>query len=64
MQLGTEWAQENRSLVLYVPSAIVPEEANGVLNPNHPEFAAVRMEIEREFHYDPRMFATRTAVKP
>ncbi len=59
MRFGTKWAQENRSLVLYVPSAIVPEETNGVLNPNHPEFADVRMEIEREFHYDPRMFAAR-----
>jgi RES domain-containing protein len=59
MQYGTQWAQENRSLVLYVPSAIVPEETNGVLNPNHPQFRAVRMEIEREFHYDSRMFARR-----
>ncbi len=56
MQFGTRWAQENRSLVLYVPSAIVPEETNGLLNPNHAEFGAVRMAIEREFHYDSRMF--------
>jgi RES domain-containing protein len=61
MRFGTKWAQESRSLVLYVPSAIVREETNGVLNPNHPEFAGVRMEIEREFHYDPRMFVAHTA---
>jgi RES domain-containing protein len=61
MRFGTKWAQENRSLVLYVPSAIVREETNGVLNPNHPEFAGVRTEIEREFHYDPRMFVAHTA---
>src|SRR6266542_2691617 len=42
MQYGTQWVQENRSLALYVPSAIVPEETNGVLNPSHPEFRAVR----------------------
>ena len=59
MQFGTRWARENRSLVLYVPSAIVPEETNGVLNPRHPEFSAVRMKIEREFHYDARMLAKR-----
>jgi RES domain-containing protein len=61
MEFGTQWAQEKRSLVLYVPSAIVPEETNGVVNPAHAEFAAVRMEIEREFHYDSRMFAKRRA---
>lgn len=61
MQLGTQWAQENRSLVLYVPAALIPEEANAVLNPNHPEFAGVTMTIERAFHYDPRMFELRFA---
>ncbi|MGH7368173.1 MAG: RES family NAD+ phosphorylase [Candidatus Rokuibacteriota bacterium] len=38
MKFGTRWVQEKRSLILYVPSAIVPEETNGLLNPNHPEF--------------------------
>jgi RES domain-containing protein len=61
MEFGTQWAQEKRTLVLYVPSAIVPEETNGVVNPAHAGFAAVRMEIEREFHYDSRMFAKRRA---
>jgi RES domain-containing protein len=61
MEFGTQWAQEKRSLVLYVPSAIVPEETNGVVNPAHAEFATVRMEIERDFHYDSRMFARRRA---
>jgi RES domain-containing protein len=59
MEFGTRWARENRSLVLYVPSVLVREERNAVLNPNHPEFSGVRMTIEREFHYDPRMFRTR-----
>jgi RES domain-containing protein len=61
MEFGTQWAQAKRSLVLYVPSAIVPEESNAVINPAHAEFASVRMEIEREFHYDSRMFAKRRA---
>ena len=59
MQFGTRWAQEKRSLVLYVPSIIVPEETNGVLNPGHPEFKGVRMRVERDFHYDSRMLARR-----
>lgn len=62
MNFGTQWAQQNRSLVLYVPSVVVQEALNGVLNPNHPEFGAVTMAIERDFHYDPRIFLARNSA--
>jgi len=61
MDFGTTWIQEGRSLVLYLPSALVPEERNAVLNPNHPEFPAVKISIQRDFHYDPRMHVPRTS---
>jgi RES domain-containing protein len=61
MDFGTTWAQANRSLVLRVPSALLPEESNAVLNPNHPEFAAVTMTILRPFRYDDRMYTERVA---
>ena len=64
MRFGTEWATRNRSLMLVVPSAILPEEINGVLNRNHPAFAGVTMHIERPFHYDDRMFAPRRLRRP
>src|SRR2546425_5634843 len=32
MRFGTRWAREKRSLILYVPSAIIPEESNGIVN--------------------------------
>ncbi len=59
MDFGTRWAHENRSLVLYVPSVLVREEGNAVLNPSHPEFVSVKISIERDFHYDLRMYAPR-----
>ena len=43
----------------HVPSALVPEERNAVINPAHREFAAVQMVIEREFGYDDRMYRPR-----
>jgi len=58
MDFGTTWVQGNRSLVLYIPSVLIPEERNAVINPNHRGFAAVKMAIEREFHYDGRMYPT------
>jgi RES domain-containing protein len=64
MAFGTAWAHEARSLVLHVPSAVVPEEGNAVLNPRHPEFAGVRMSIGRDFHYDPRMYLARAGRPP
>ena len=63
MQFGTRWALESRSLVLYVPSVLVKEEGNAVLNPNHPQFALVTLTIERDFRYDPRMFAVRSFAR-
>ena len=61
MDFGTKWAREQRSLVLYVPSAVLREETNTLLNPGHAEFAAVTMTIERAFSYDPRMYLPRRA---
>lgn len=55
MEFGTRWAREARSLVLYVPSVIVPEECNAVLNPAHPEFRGVRMTLDRDFRFDARI---------
>ena len=59
MDFGTRWARAGRSLVLHVPSALVAEEENAVLNPLHPEFAGVEMAVERPFHYDARMYLPR-----
>jgi RES domain-containing protein len=56
MDFGTRWAQQNESLVLYVPSALIQEERNAVINPSHHEFAGVRIAIERDFSFDRRMY--------
>lgn len=40
--LGTHWAEEKTSVVLEVPSVIVPQESNYLLNPLHPEFRRVQ----------------------
>jgi RES domain-containing protein len=59
MEFGTRWAHEKRSLVLYVPSALVREETNAVRNPRHPELSGITMRIERRFDYDGRLFLPR-----
>jgi RES domain-containing protein len=38
-----------------VPSAILPEEHNFVLNPEHPGAQRLRLVRERQFTFDPRL---------
>lgn len=54
--LGHGWLQASRSLALRVPSVIVAQEHNLLLNPAHSEFAQVRLAAEPEpFHFDDRL---------
>jgi len=54
-QIGDAWLSEQRSLLLRVPSVIIPEEYNYVLNTQHPEFKNVRIERMEPFLFDPRV---------
>lgn len=54
-RIGDEWLAAGRSLALAVPSAIVPEELNYVLNSEHPAFARLRVGRPMTFLLDPRL---------
>ncbi len=54
--LGSEWALSRRSLVLSVPSAVVPEELNYLVNPAHPSFRKLGIGQPVSFGLDPRLF--------
>lgn len=54
--LGRAWMDEGRTLALAVPSVLIPEERNVVLNPRHPDFARVAIAGSRPFSFDPRMW--------
>ncbi len=41
--IGATWAASRRTMVLAVPSAVLPEETNYLLNPLHPEFKRLRI---------------------
>jgi len=53
--VGDAWARENRSAVLAVPSVLIPEEFNFLLNPNHADFRKIKIEKPTEFVFDPRL---------
>jgi RES domain-containing protein len=55
-RIGDKWIKERRSAVLQVPSAIVPEEFNYLLNPLHSDFkTAVAIRKAGPFAVDPRL---------
>lgn len=56
--IGTEWLASNRSIVLEVPSVVIPLERNLILNPSHPRFSEVRTIESVPFFFDPRIFKT------
>ena len=55
LEWGTAWAGSRRSLLARVPSVVVPEEANVLVNPMHPDAAEVRAMKVRRWLYDARL---------
>lgn len=53
--IGTAWAIAKGSLVLKVPSAVIPEEHNYLINPNHPDAARLEIGAAKPFGFDPRI---------
>jgi RES domain-containing protein len=55
--LGDAWLQSRRTALLAVPSVIVPQERNFVLNPAHPDFPLVHVGRPEPFTFDPRLWS-------
>jgi len=54
--MGNEFVRANKSLVLKIPSAIVEEEHNFIINPNHVEFKKIKLRAHSSFQFDKRLF--------
>jgi RES domain-containing protein len=53
--VGDNWVRSGRSAVLKLPSAMVPEESNYILNPAHRDFRKISIGKPRVFKADPRL---------
>lgn len=53
--IGDEWLKENNTAVLQVPSAIISEEYNYLINPRHPDFNLIKMHSIEKFAFDERL---------
>ncbi len=55
--LGDAWIGQGDSLVLAVPSVVVPAECNYLVNPVHEEFRRIVVHPPTPFAFDPRLWA-------
>jgi RES domain-containing protein len=53
-EIGSDWLRSLSSLVLAVPSVIVPPEFNYLINPRHADFATLAIGLPQTFPFDPR----------
>ncbi len=54
-QVGDQWIESEASVVLRVPSVVVPAEHNYLINPGHPEFGELEIGEPRPLRPDPRL---------
>ncbi|XKH61176.1 RES family NAD+ phosphorylase [Halomonas sediminis] len=54
--LGTNWLNESSSLLLKVPTVIVPHNCNYLFNPRHPEASLAALSVE-QFPLDSRLMS-------
>lgn len=53
---GDKWIASNTSALMTVPSVIVPEEQNVLINPKHRDSVLLKATMVRKWHYDSRLF--------
>ena len=55
--LGDQWLRSGSSAVLMVPSAVIPDESNYLLNPAHADFGHIKIGQSADLNTDARLIA-------
>lgn len=58
-EIGGAWLRMAETVCFKVPSAIVPEEFNYLLNPLHPDFEKLTIGLPEPFNFDRRLARAR-----
>jgi RES domain-containing protein len=53
--IGDLWSRTGNSAILEVPSAIIKNERNYLINPQHPDFIKIKIVDSEPFFFDPRI---------
>ena len=54
--IGTKWAKKNETLLLRVPSVVIPSEFDYLINPLHRDFASLKISAPEPFSFDQRLW--------
>lgn len=54
-QLGDRWISEGDHLLMQVPSSIIRDEFNLLINPGHPDFDTISVKEITDFSFDARL---------
>ena len=55
IHFGDAWLETMSAPLLMVPSVIIPEEYNVLINPAHPSAGKITASVSRQYIYDPRL---------
>lgn len=53
--IGDEFLKDNTKLILKVPSVVIPEEFNLLINPAHKDFKNIKIIRSKVYHLDDRL---------
>jgi len=53
--IGDAWKVRGETLALLVPSVVVPQEMNALINPAHARFAEITVKADGRVNIDPRL---------
>jgi len=59
-EIGRKWVKNGAAAILVVPSAVIPQELNYLINPDHADFKKMKISKPNPFNLDERMFTAKT----
>ena len=61
--IGTDWAREGKTPILNLPSVVIPNELNYLINPAHKETRRVKVVSVEPFALDVRLYRARKRAR-
>jgi len=55
-EVGDSWIKEQKTLLMRVPSVVIPNETNYLINPAHADAGSVKVINIEPFHFGKRLF--------